>query len=150
MTADISNLDDWIQFHDSEVNETVKNLALRYATRTPDVLCGRNRMVFVFTNYVVKIPMNWDGVADNDWEGSVSNGENYGDPQYVQYARTRLVYVGDIAIVFMECVRHASVREVEEHLGTPPGESDWTWSVDGGQVGFNRHGRLVAYDYGCR
>jgi len=29
-------------------------------------------------------------------------------------------------------------------------EPDWVMSVDGGQVGVNRYGRLVAYDYGVK
>lgn len=98
--------------------------------------------------YVVKIPRNWDGVADNDWEGSVSNCEEYPQSDYqVQYARTRMIYFMDIPVVFMEHVLDSSSEEIRNKLGREP---DWVWSVDGGQVGFNKQGRLVAYDYGIR
>lgn len=148
--TDADDLYRCVCFGDGAIDGAVKKLITRFAARTNEFDYGRNRITFMFDKYVVKVPRNWDGVADNDWEGSISNGANYGDPQHVQYARTRLAYWDDLPIVFMERVALASVKEVEEHLGTAPGESDWTWSVDGGQVGFNRNGRLVAYDYGCR
>jgi hypothetical protein len=97
---------------------------------------------------VVKLPRNFDGCTDNDWEGSVSNApESRNDPLHVQYPKTKLVYVDDIPVVFMERIESLTSRAIEERFGHEPA---WVFSVDGGQVGVNRHGRLVAYDYGLR
>jgi hypothetical protein len=95
--------------------------------------------------YVVKIPKNLDGIVDNDWEGSVSNGND--DPHEIRYARTHLAWVDELPIVFMEWVEPATSREIIKRLGFEP---DWVMSVDCGQVGFARDGRLLAYDYGPR
>lgn len=97
---------------------------------------GRNRATLLMGKYVIKFPLCGDGVADNDWEGSISGGD------YIQYARTRLAYVGDVPIVFMEQVEYAKVN----YDAMP----DWVGSVDCGQVGYTRKGKLVAYDYGIR
>jgi hypothetical protein len=110
----------------------------RYFDKKPErVETGRNRTTFIFRTYVVKLPRNHGGLGDNDWEGSISNAED-SDPNDVQYARTRLVYVGEIPIIFMERVTHAYGERLPE----------WAMSVDCGQVGYTRSGRLVAYDYG--
>ena len=111
--------------------------------------CGRNRVTVYLKNTVIKLPRGLDGVADNEWEGSISNSEDsYNNPDHIQYPRTRLYYIGVFPILFMERVKHASSKEISNYLGTPTGSGDWTWSVDCGQVGFTRKGRLVAYDYG--
>lgn len=125
-----------------------EKICARFRSRAEAVYCGRNREVFVMRGYVVKVPLNGDGVADNDWEGSVSNCEEYPQNDYqVQYARTRMVIVDDIPIVFMERLEDVSSEEIIRRLGREP---KWCWAVDGGQVGFNKQGRLLAYDYGIR
>lgn len=107
---------------------------------------GRNRVCFFLKNNVIKIPRNGGGIGDNDWEGSVSTCPEFiGSPDHIQYAKTRLLYVEGIEVVVMEKVCYANESQIERVLGPGP---NWTWSVDCGQVGFNRHGRLVAYDYG--
>ena len=132
-----------------ELEEFLEPFHRRYADRALSAHPGRTRNVFVMPNgYVVKIPKNLDGFADNDWEGSVSNSEeSLGSDDFVQYARTRLAYLDECPIVFMEEVVHASEKEIEKRLGFVP---DWVGSVDCGQVGFNRAGLLVAYDYGVK
>lgn len=128
--------------------EDREKLCARFRDRAEDVHCGRNREVFLMRGYVVKIPLNHCGIADNDWEGSVSNCEDYPQSDWqVQYARTRMVYVNDIPVVFMERVEYVTGKEIVQRLGHEP---NWTGCVDGGQVGFNRSGRLVAFDYGIR
>lgn len=115
----------------------------RYFGRCESFEVGRNRVTFMFRTYVVKLPITCAGIGDNDWEGSVSNIP--GEQGYVQYARTRLHYKGDMPILFMERVEPVSGKQIVERMGFEP---DWVYSVDCGQVGFNRAGRLVAYDYG--
>lgn len=135
---------DTIDF-DQEGLGLIVQLHARYASRAKRVFSGRNRNCFDMGSYVVKIPKNLDGFCDNDWEGSVSNGND--DPNVVRYARTRMHYVDEIPVVFMEWVEHATGKKITEQIGYEP---DWVMSVDCGQVGFTKDGRLVAYDYGCR
>lgn len=96
---------------------------------------GRNRAVFRRGSYVVKVPVNDAGVADNQHEAYLF--QRYGKTRgYVAYARCRMAGV----ILVMEYV---------EHVGwSPQNKPDWTWSVDCGQVGRNAKGELLAYDFG--
>ncbi len=138
-----------------EVFESIKKQAIewfgaeigelfdRFANRCEEFSSGRNRAVFIFPKYVVKLPTCGDGCADNDWEGSICGSE----PDKIQYARTRLVYHHDIPIVFMERVEYASTKNMRAKLGHEP---EWVHSVDCSQVGWTRKGRLVAYDFGMR
>lgn len=116
--------------------------------RNREMHSGRNRNVFDCGNYVVKLPVNCEGISDNDWEGSVSNGPTQPrDNWTVRYARTRMMWVANkIPVVFMEKVEDASLQEIKNRLGNVP---DWIDCVDCGQVGFNRKQELLAYDYGC-
>lgn len=116
----------------------------RYMKRCVDYLIGRNRITFMFPTYVVKLPWTFAGFGDNDWEGSVSNDPDSSEG-FVQYARTRLGYVGEIPVLFMERVQLLSYAGIAERFGKVP---DWVDCVDCGQVGVNRSGKLVAYDYG--
>jgi hypothetical protein len=135
----------WVE----EPSQALVALHLRYARRAVAAYSGRNRNVFVLgQRLVVKLPRSLEGYADNDWEGSVSNApESLNHPEHVQYPKTRLAYVDGIPVVFMERIEALTGRAIEARFGQEP---DWVASVDGGQVGVNRHGRLVAYDYGLR
>jgi hypothetical protein len=132
---------------DDEISEVLVPLHLRYARRAIAAYSGRNRNVFEMPGgYVIKLPRNCDGITDNDWEGSVSNyPENIGNHEFEQFARTRLFYYGEIPVLFMERVAPLTSAEVIARFGEEP---DWVYSIDGGQVGVNRKGQLVAYDYG--
>lgn len=122
--------------------EIVKHLHERYSKKGEALGGGRNRNVFALNSrWVVKLPKNGDGCTDNDWEGSVSNVDDPHEDD-VKYPKTRLVYVGDIPVLFMERVRYA--EESYEEL------PDWVGFVDCGQVGYDWKGKLVAYDYGIR
>ena len=93
---------------------------------------GRRRMGFLSRNrqWVVKVPLSDDGVADNAWE----------DRSYrltdMPYARCRIL---DNHCLIMEAV------DVEVNPRNLP---RWAFSIDCLQVGYNRKGKLVAYDYG--
>lgn len=130
-------------------NDVLLRLHQRFACRALAVYSGRNRNVMVLNDkWVVKLPRSWDGIADNDWEGSVRNSpEHIGSEFHVQYARTRMAYFEEIPVVFMERVEPLTGDDIRARFGHEP---DWVMSVDGGQVGVNPHGRLVAYDYGLR
>lgn len=124
------------------------SLVARYIGRAKQVYTGRNRITFDMGRYVVKLPSNFDGFTDNDWEGSVSNGpEQLARPtEFIQYARTRLAVVGEIPICLMDRV-DTNVRRKKYAGRVLP---DWVNSVDCQQVGYTRRGRLVAYDWGPR
>lgn len=134
----------WI---DEDVDGALLRLHQRYMKRAVAAFGGRNRNVFSMPGgYVVKLPRNLDGIIDNDWEGSVSNTpESLNDPDYEQYPKTRMVYQGDVPVVFMEFILALTSEEIVARFGSEP---DWVWSIDGGQVGVNKNGRLVAFDYG--
>lgn len=117
----------------------------RYSRRALHIFYGRNRIVFELPHCVVKLPRDAGGFADNDWEGSVSNSpETYNDDIHVQYPRAAVVYWRDIPVTFMEKVKDLDPWPGYDAL------PDWVGSVDGGQVGYTKKGRLVAYDYGPR
>ena len=101
------------------------------------VSSGRNRTVFESKYHVIKVPRCCDGIVDNDWEGSVS---------HKYYAKSRLVYISGIPIVFAEKISEISSKDVlriSEYF-------DWVRGVDSMQVGYTRKGKLVAFDYGIR
>lgn len=120
----------------------------RFHKRCKGFESGRTRCAFIFDRYVVKLPITQGGIGDNDWEGSVSNGPEQNEDEHVQYARTRMHYYKGLEffpVVFMEFVQWARGAEIVAKLGHEP---DWVDCVDCGQVGFNRAGKLVAFDYG--
>lgn len=130
-----------------ELLPRVAALHHRFAARALSVAGGRNRNTFLMPgNYVVKLPKSWEGYGDNDWEGSISNAEeNLNSPYHVQYPKTRLLYVEDIPILFMEKVKPIYEKELIDLFEEIP---DWVHCVDCGQVGITKKGRLVAFDYG--
>lgn len=146
--AEIADWNDSWEASAKSFRAKIKELHARYKPRCLAFYQGRNRSVYVMKNLVVKIPRNFDGIADNDWEGSVSNGGDE-DPKgwEIIYARTRMHYHGEIPVVFMERVDPALSSEIKLRLGSVP---NWTGRVDCEQVGFTRRGKLVAYDYGMR
>lgn len=124
-------------------SHAIHELTIRFKKRALQIDEGRNRRVFVFSKYVIKIPITYNGITDNDWEGSISNTND--DPDEIRYPRTRLTYWEALPIVLMERVTLVTTAAIKARLGSCP---DWVNSVDGGQVGFTRDGRLVAFDYG--
>jgi hypothetical protein len=95
---------------------------------------GRNRIVYRITeNYVVKVPLNWDGIEDNYHESSLAKKEN----QQGYFANC--VMLGDM-LLLMEYVEptHKSYSELPS----------WVGCIDCAQVGYTKDGRLVAYDFG--
>jgi hypothetical protein len=131
-----------------ELDDVLNIFVSRYGGKALSIEQGRNRRVYVMKAYVVKVPVNQDGIADNHWEGSVSNSSQYPQSDWqVQFARTRLVFQNGIPIVYMERVEEATSGAIHNRLGRVP---NWIGCVDCGQVGFTKRGALVAYDYGIR
>jgi len=126
--------------------QAVKFLCKKYFLRADSVELGRNRLVFLMKGYVIKIPITGYGCLDNDWEGSVSNTEESKNNQdYIQYPKTKLIYYKNLPILFMERV-NTDIWNNKTYKDFP----DWVGYVDGGQVGYTKDGRLVAFDYGLK
>lgn len=106
---------------------------------------GRNRAVYLLPGgkYVIKIPINALGLADNDEEHCFRHMKDPWAKKERVFARCRLI-PGTFLLV-MEYVEDASYQEIRNKLGKVP---EWVGCIDSGQVGFNRQGKLVAYDYG--
>jgi hypothetical protein len=135
------------QLFDRDLADEAREALSRYLSRSKEIWCGRNRVVFDMGTYVVKLPRHALGFGDNDWEGSISNGSD-STSEDVQYARTRLYYYKGIhgikiPLLFMERV-DSDIWKDKHYKDFP----DWVGSVDGGQVGYNKQGKLVAFDYG--
>jgi len=96
---------------------------------------GRNRLVFFTTNYVYKIPLNMEGLGDNDHEALCQGGTN---------ATCWIEEDADgIPILIMERVTPVQYRSMED-------APSWVLGVDCMQVGYSiLTGRLVAFDFGC-
>lgn len=103
---------------------------------------GRNRKVYDMGNgLVVKVPLNAPGMEDNLAESEIYKSTR-DDPEgyLIRYAECNHFNYKDIPLVIME--------KVEPIKGYHPELPDWTDYVDCAQVGYNKEGKLVAYDYG--
>lgn len=97
---------------------------------------GRQRDVFRVGDYVIKVPLNLDCVADNEHEAymyRLSQREKGHHPM----AKCRM-FAG--LLLIMEYVE--PTRKSYNELPS------WVGFVDCGQVGLTKDGSLVAYDYG--
>ena len=130
-----------------EIADALKLFDARYASRALQVFEGRNRRVYHLGKYVVKIPRHECGIADNEWEGSVRTSKKPNEWNLIYPPHKRLVWLDNIPVLFMQYVEHANYSQIRERLGRVP---PWVDRVDCGQVGFNKNGLLVAYDYGIR
>lgn len=113
------------------------------------VSSGRNRAVYRRGNYVVKVPLNEEGIHDNHHErntflGFRMNPSFIDHPDCIQYARCRLL--GDL-LVMQYAMFVGPGTSSKGYLPYSFGPS-WMAFVDCGQAGYNRFGKVVAYDYG--
>lgn len=131
-----------LQLHETvleELSELSEYLTARFGL---PIGSGRNRTVWKTSKgNVVKVPRNWNGAVDNEFE-SMNSDKTLG---YEILGKTKCFYIDGIAILVMEYLERASCEEVNEYIGS---SFDWTDFIDCGQVGFNKNGQLRAYDYG--
>jgi hypothetical protein len=110
---------------------------------------GRHRSVWRHGNYVIKLPLGQDGIHANYQEAYTWNKYGY-DGGCIKYARCRLL--GDILVMQFAncCVAGITDENGYVHLNTITDllKVEWPLLVDLWQVGYNRFGQLVAYDYG--
>jgi hypothetical protein len=102
-------------------------------------ICGRNRATFIIHDYVIKCPINESGIHDNYNEAEIY--KQYGNSEIAPFplAKCHLLTTNDIPMVLMEKVE---IKPFDEAWPR------WVDFVDCQQVGYNKNGLLVAYDYG--
>lgn len=114
------------------INKTIKELRSKYEV----IGEGHNRIVFLKDDdWVIKCPLNEDGLNDNISEAR--RYRQFGDTDLVKYAECKMFFLNDINCLEMERVYPISKSE----------RPDWADYVDGGQVGKNKDGKILAYDY---
>lgn len=113
--------------------ETIRNLQLKYGKPA----YGRNRATFFSKKVVIKVPINPSGDNDNVWEARSYKTESY-------YTRTRLVEINGLYCAMAEKIDRINPYS-DEHRKSMP---EWVNWIDCGQVGYDRKGRLKAYDFG--
>ncbi len=111
------------------IKYTIRRALLKYGL---PIGIGRHRIVFRDNDYVIKIPFSWSGIHAC-YEELDTQGE--------MFAKTSMDSLfcesEGIPVVRMEYVIPTGWSE----------KPDWTWSIDCGQVGLTKDGRLVAYDW---
>jgi hypothetical protein len=100
---------------------------------------GRNRKVYRHKNYVIKIPINEYGDLDNLRESLEykRNREKNGKSWDI-LGRCKLLKNGYLLMEYIELVDNPYSKDMPE----------WVSFIDCGQVGYDKRGRLKAYDYG--
>jgi hypothetical protein len=128
---DHSNLTDLIQ-------DFVNNPKYKY------IGSGASRAVFKHHNYVIKIPHTCKGVFDNERERHLWMIRRYPYHREFSYARCRLY-----GFILVMQYAHFPIPGKTDGDGFVPYEHlpEWASFIDCQQVGYNRFGELVAYDY---
>jgi hypothetical protein len=98
-------------------------------------MVGRHRAVFRDGDTVIKVPTVLSGIDANCYEEHTC--DNQWEPRARAWFDQELSTRFGLPILRMESVKHVGWSE----------KADWTWSVDCGQVGTTKDGRLVAYDW---
>jgi len=108
---------------------------------------GRHRRVFRRNNVVIKIPLNEEGIDANRREAYIYTCRDSSGYSYCKYAKCRLIK--DTDILMMEWAHYPREGITDERGYIPYKDMpDWAWRVDLFQVGYNRKGKAVTYDYG--
>ena len=118
-------------------------LTENWGTEMPEIdgyeIVGRGNTRLVIRrkghNWVLKIPVRAGGISDNCLEGKRYRINEL--PQ-VRKAKAKCVTVCKLPIVIMEWVNIDPVIQMPA----------WAYHVDSEQVGINRRGQIVAFDYG--
>jgi hypothetical protein len=139
-------------YHQDEVFARIKPLEKLASARGLKLLGeGAFRKTYLSSSgkFVYKIPTSEDGFRCNEREHQLyrkKNKDNYGRLTHAQIARCRLSKSG---ILVMELVKpsktcYKGYKAESVDLEPPP----WAGLIDSSQVGLNRDGNWVAFDYG--
>ncbi|AIW22316.1 hypothetical protein F0267_01360 [Vibrio coralliilyticus] len=121
----------------SNLGENAVALHQRLWDKYGEPECGNSRATYISKNYVFKLPITDQGIRQNEDECTLLSDD------YWQFAKTRLVDA-ESGLLCMERVEHAPHDIIKQRLGYIP---DFVAGIDCSQVGFNRRGLLVAYDF---
>lgn len=120
-----------------QFSDYVQSLRLAKAKFGEPIGNGRHRVVFRDGEFVLKVPFRASGIDANFYEDN-THSNNPHEPRASCSLDSELAEeLGSSCVLRMEYV---------EHVGSSP-TPDWTWSVDCGQVGRTKDGRIVAYDW---
>lgn len=118
--------------YEVKVLSLIHKLTEQYGT--PKI--GRTRAVFDSQDgNVIKVPFTDEGEMANGYEHKRGKEE---DP-YIPVAANHFDQIDGVDVLVMEKVR-------EHRFVSYKSVPDWVGSVDSGQVGYDRNGKLVAYD----
>lgn len=123
------------EYYDHTLNQ-IKLFTKRYG----QPMVGRTRAVFDRGDgYVIKVPMNGEGYAANNTEVIHASMDDPWIPvAECWHEEDYSITPKGVPTLVMEKVEHCRL----DYKELP----DWVMSVDGGQVGYNKKGELVAYD----
>jgi len=128
----MSSIAQLVNFECDKLNELAVDLLTTLERKYGQPSCGNSRATFISRHCVIKFPLNFKGLLDNSIESKVPTDD------YAQYAKGRKINLGDF-----NCL-------VQEKLSMPKSFLDlptWIMSIDCCQVGYDRKGRLKAYDF---
>jgi len=126
-------------FVDPKLRRWVNIVMCRFNKKFKYLGDGRHRVVYQHKNWVIKVPHNEAGVQSNIDEYRKFKRNKF-DRQcgcHVAYARCRLLKGTFLVMEYVLDTPH-----------TRKSRPDWSDFIDCRQVGLNRRGEYVAYDFG--
>ena len=121
--------------HGEEDTVEYYKAAYDYYEGSPRIV-SRTRVVYIFEDHVIKVPLTDEGEFSNGLEVNTSK------LQHLPIAKSEFITINhngkEIEVMKME-----KVQPVNADYKRMP---DWVYRVDCGQVGLTRNGELVAYD----
>lgn len=109
--------------------------AYDYYKGSPRIV-SRTRVVYIFEDHVIKVPLTDEGEFSNGLEVNTSKH------QHLPIAKSEFITINHNGKE-MEVMKMEKVQPVIADYKRMP---DWVYSVDCGQVGLTSTGELVAYD----
>ena len=128
----MSSISKLVNFESDALNAMALDILTKLERKYGRPSCGNSRATFITKHCVFKFPLNFKGLRDNSVEGKQPNDD------YAQYAKCRLLMLGDF-----NCVVQEKLTMPKSLAGLPV----WMLSIDCGQVGYDVKGRLKAYDF---
>lgn len=121
-------------FIDEGRTEKAEAILKRLTAKYGEPSCGKDRAAFISKHCVLKFPINDCGEMANDWEGSLISDTT---------AKGKWLEIDGFV-----CVMQEKLVEVDWSVNEYSDFPDWVGCIDCGQVGYDRRGRLKAYDFG--
>lgn len=138
----LDDLDTWVGFdceslYKGQFRTDLAERALTHLlTRYTCIGTGLYRIAFQVGDHVFKFPRDESGEYCNDGEGSV---------QGTIFARGKWIEWRGFVCVMQEKLTMPTNNQFA-HIRRRP-RLDWIGSIDGGQVGYDKQGRIKAYDF---